>query len=253
MDGILKLFQVKLPEGYYFGITASSAENPDSFEIHKFLVSTTNSYTREEPNIQHKQQPMGHSPQQQQNQGQNQHQQQQQKSGETSLNDIPQMISDVFAGNIKSQQDQFADLHNRIQIINHRVNEIYDILQRLDQDHQNRFNDLMHRVVPMHDMTSAMIRNVEKVERTTMEVQRDLESKDMKDMLNAVHNAIQDSHNALSSGMPLAMAHSKSYSSILKFLSLIFVSRRQGKTKHDNLHFYRRGGTDHGSWGVLSL
>jgi mannose-binding lectin 1 len=161
-----------------------------------------------------KQAPMGHrQPDANQHHQQAQHQQaqrQQPKAGsEPTLGEIPGMLSDVLAGSIKSQADQFADLHNRIQIINHKVDQIYDLLERMEQDSGNRFNDLMHRVVPIDDRSSAMIRTVEKVDRTTMEVQRDLESKDFKDMLNAVHQAIQDSHRGLSEGMPLAMAHSK--------------------------------------------
>lgn len=119
------------------------------------------------------------------------------------------MLSDVLAGSIKSQEDQFADLHNRIQIINHQVNLIYEIVERLDRESGNRFNDLMGRVVNTDDKVLAMIRNVEKIERTSMETLRDLESKDFKDTLNAVHDAIQNSHSSLSANMPLAMAHSK--------------------------------------------
>lgn len=192
--------KVKLPEGYYFGLTASSAENPDSFEIHKFVVSTTNTHTREEPNKKQFQPPPVEQHQQQ-------NQQQRPKPVKGSVEETQQMLQDVLAGSIKSQQDQFADLHNRIQIINHRVNSIYEMLERLDTENANRFNDLMHRVVPIDDRTSAMIRNVEKVERINMEIQRDLESKDFKDMLRQVHNAIQESHAGLSSTMPIAMSH----------------------------------------------
>ncbi|KAF2687719.1 concanavalin A-like lectin/glucanase [Lentithecium fluviatile CBS 122367] len=189
--------KVKLPEDYYFGITASSAENPDSFEVHKFLVSTTNAYTREEPK---RQQPPANTHEQQKTN------QQQRQPNTNSDPNIPQMLEDVFAASIKSQQDQFADLHNRVQIINHRVNDMYDLLEKLVREQDERYNHMMGRMVPMHDQVSAVMRNVEKVERTTMETLRDLESKDFKDMLNQVHDAIERSHNALGTSMPLAMA-----------------------------------------------
>ncbi|KAF2271563.1 concanavalin A-like lectin/glucanase [Westerdykella ornata] len=201
--------KVRLPEGYHFGISASSAENPDSFEVHKFVVSTKNAYTREEP----KKQPYmddRHAQSQQQTQH-NPHQQQQpiKSNSDPTLGEIPQMLSDVLAGSIRSQADQFADLHNRIQIINHRVNDIYDLLQRMDQDSQNRFNDLMHRIVPIEDRTRVMHLIIENIDRTTRETERDLQSKDFKDVLNTVHNAIHDTHQSLSASMPIAMAHSK--------------------------------------------
>lgn len=196
--------KIKLPEGYHFGISASSAENPDSFEVQKFLVSTTSSTTREEPKKMEQHQQQSHDQQQHQ---QTQQRMQQKVGGKTSIDDIPQMLSDVLAGSINSQADQFADLHNRIQIINHRVSAIYDIIERMERDNANRFNDLMSRVIPTDDRSAAVLRNVEKVERTTMEVLRDLESKDFKDMLRAVHNAIQDNHHSLSSSVPQAVEH----------------------------------------------
>ena len=124
------------------------------------------------------------------------------------------MMEDVFAASLQSQQDQFADLHNRIQIINHQVNNIYEMLDKLTKDSDERHNSAMGRMVPMHDQVSAVMRNVEKVERTTMETLRDLESKDFKALLNQVHDSIERSHNALGTSMPLAMATSKSSSKI---------------------------------------
>jgi lectin, mannose-binding 1 len=121
------------------------------------------------------------------------------------------MLEDVFAATVQSQQDQFADLHNRIQIINHRVNTMYDLLEKFVRDQDERYNHIMGRMVPMHDQVSAVQRNVEKVERTTMETLRDLESKDFKDMLKQVHESIERSHNALGTSMPLAMATSEQH------------------------------------------
>jgi mannose-binding lectin 1 len=193
---------VKLPEEYYFGITASSAENPDSFEVHKFLVSTTNAYTREEP-VRNRQPPPNSHDQQKSNQQQRQH------GRSSSDHNIPQMLEDVFAATIQSQQDQFADLHNRIQIISHRVDAMFDMLEKYVNSQDERHNHMMGRMVPMHDQISAVQRNVEKVERTTMETLRDIESKDFKDMLRQVHESIERSHDSLGSSIPLTMATSK--------------------------------------------
>ncbi|KAK7187329.1 hypothetical protein DPSP01_002462 [Paraphaeosphaeria sporulosa] len=208
--------KVRLPEGYYFGISASSAENPDSFEIQKFLVSTTNAYTREEPGS-HKQQNQQQQQQQQQDQNQQQNVQppprvhgnwlqRTQEQNKPLDPNIPQMVEDVFAANIKSQQDQFADLHNRLQIINHKIDGLYDLLEKVAANEDQRFDQLMGRVVPMHDQISATMRNVEKVERTTMETLRDLESKDFKDLLNSVHRSIEQGHSAMSANIPAAIS-----------------------------------------------
>ncbi|KAF1840277.1 concanavalin A-like lectin/glucanase [Cucurbitaria berberidis CBS 394.84] len=209
-ESCFKTDKIKLPEGYYFGVSASSAENPDSFEVHKFVVSTTDSHTREEPNKQRYANADQHQEQQniaaQKAHEQQTHRQQQQQYGSsTDQNNIPKLVEDVLAGNIKTQQDQFADLHNRIQIINNRVANMLDIVEQMHQLNEQRFNDLMHRIVPIDDRSAATIRNVEKVERTTMEILRDLESKDFKDMLQQVHRAIENSQEGLSRTLPLAM------------------------------------------------
>lgn len=181
--------------------------------MHKFTVSTTNSHTREEPNqAAHNQYQAASDPNQQKvpprvHSGWFQRSQEQSKPVDPN---IPRIVEDVFAANIKSQQDQFADLHNRLQIINHKLDGIYDMIENLVSENDGKFNQLMGRVVPMHDQISATMRNVEKVERTTMETLRDLESKDFKDLLNQVHASIDRNHNSLANNLPLAMANSKS-------------------------------------------
>ncbi|MCJ1390128.1 hypothetical protein MMC18_002986 [Xylographa bjoerkii] len=44
--------KILLPSDNYFGITAASSDTPDSFEIYKFVLSTTATYAREEPRQQ---------------------------------------------------------------------------------------------------------------------------------------------------------------------------------------------------------
>ncbi|KAJ4347227.1 uncharacterized protein N0V89_011166 [Didymosphaeria variabile] len=224
-------------DGYYFGISASSAENPDSFEVSKFLVSTTNAYTREEPGSQNQYQ-AAQNPNQQQQQDQNQQQKVQppprvhgnwlQRTHEQNKPidpNIPQIVEDVFAANIKSQQDQFADLHNRLQIMNHKIDGLYDLLEKVIADNDQRFDQLMGRVTPMHDQIGATMRNVEKVERTTMETLRDLESKDFKDLLRSVQLSIERGHGALSNNLPAAITDivDKGRPSMMIFIFVVIV------------------------------
>ncbi|KNG48107.1 concanavalin A-like lectin/glucanase [Stemphylium lycopersici] len=206
-ESCFKTDKIELPEGYYFGISASSAENPDSFEVHKFIVSTKASQEPPNPNkqdyvnSQHQQQKIaaqkGHE-----EQTHKQNQAQQKYGSSISQNDIPKMVEDVLAGNIQSQQDQFADLHNRIQIINNRVAEMAETIELIHKENSERWNELMHRIVPIDDRGAATIRNVEKVERTTSQILRDLESKDFKDMMNQFHRAMEKSTQGVIRSMP---------------------------------------------------
>jgi mannose-binding lectin 1 len=159
---------------------------------------------------------------------------------------VPQMLEDVLASNIRSQQDQFADLHNRIQIINNRVAEMHEMVEKMVSTNEQRFTDLMNRVVPIDDRSAATIRNVEKVERTTMEILRDLESKDFKDMMKQIHWALEQNQEGLSRSLPVAMgavygSHKPSMTSFL-FIAvavqimitgayLVYKKRRNGAPK----------------------
>ncbi|KAK8136631.1 lectin family integral membrane protein [Apiospora sp. TS-2023a] len=122
--------KVSLPSGYNFGITAASADNPDSFEVFKMVVMTENLGAQ------------GGAPPSQQNQGQQQQQQQQQeqvvinRGGYNSEKNMPRggnggnepfddAIPDQSADSIVSTKAQFADLHNRIQSINHHLSTIF--------------------------------------------------------------------------------------------------------------------------------
>ncbi|KAF1919376.1 concanavalin A-like lectin/glucanase domain-containing protein [Ampelomyces quisqualis] len=245
-ESCFKTDKVNLPEGYYFGISASSAENPDSFEVHKFIVSTTNTYTREEPNKNRY--PSSQSHQDQANMASKQgHEQQTHKQQQLVDNKkVDQMLEDVLASSIRSQQDQFADLHNRIQIINNRVAEMHEMLEGMVHANEQRFTDLMNRVVPIDDRSAATIRNVEKVERTTTAILRDLESKDFKDMMKQIHRTLEQSHEGLSRSLPAAMdvvygSHKPSMTSFLLVAVavqimvmgayLVYKKRRNGAPK----------------------
>jgi mannose-binding lectin 1 len=119
------------------------------------------------------------------------------------------MLEDVMAGNIQSQQDQFADLHNRIQIMSNRLFDMADKVETMHKENEQRWNELMHRIVPIDDRGAATVRNVEKVERTTMQILRDLESKDFKDMMNQIHRALENNREGLKATLPIVMGDSK--------------------------------------------
>lgn len=174
------------------------------------------------------------------------HSQQTHKQGGPDHSNVPQMLEDVLASSIRSQADQFADLHNRIQIINNRVAEIHEMVEHMTRTNNEQYNNLMNRVVPIDDRSAATIRNVEKVERTTMEILRDLESKDFKEMMQQIHRALENTHEGLSRSLPEAMGvvvgkHGPSLTSFL-FVAvavqimvtgvyLVYKKRRNGQPK----------------------
>lgn len=105
-----------LPVGNHFGLTAASAENPDSFEVFQFLVSTEHSlpdHLHDNLKAQEEAAPVvptkyatEKSP----------------VAAPVSPNDILKNTpAEVLASSITSTDAQFADLHNRIQALARQV------------------------------------------------------------------------------------------------------------------------------------
>lgn len=195
-EACFKTDKIKLPSDYYFGVSAASAENPDSFEVHKFIVSTTTSTTREEPirqrfpdarNQQH-QQPVQNQPHQQS--AQQAHANGQPPKKMASSQEIPPWIQDVMASNIKTDNDRFEDLHNRIQDLAHHVSAIYTALESLN----SQTSALLDRLGPIDERLSHNVRISEGTATTAQQVLRDLESQDYKSLIAAMHRRLEDNH-----------------------------------------------------------
>ena len=119
--------KVRLPEGYKFGVSAASADSPDSFELFGFKLASDQRY---EGNAKHA--PVGGSAEQQkqQKQQQNQQNQQQQQQQQQHLNqqqskpgqsqkdapkqDIKFEYKDSSYTDFKTQEQQFKDVHERL-------------------------------------------------------------------------------------------------------------------------------------------
>lgn len=122
-----KTDQVRLPSGYNFGLTAASADSPDSFEVFKLAVLT------EDNNLQQQRKTRPAHLDQNQNQDQDQEQKQVKKprmvfgrSGQTVAEDpYDNVIPDEEPEDIVSSKAQFADLHNRLQSVNHHLSTIF--------------------------------------------------------------------------------------------------------------------------------
>ena len=158
VDGKLcfQIDKVPLPKGYFFGITAATSDIPDSFELFKFLTEAPpRNEGHADGHIDLKDQQQQHG---QQNQGQqNQGQQQQGGAAQPDPAHEPQMPGaaggksfgewkmepgeeDHEAAFYKSQEAQFADLHNRLQALTHHLAAVQEKLgimhDRIDALHK---------------------------------------------------------------------------------------------------------------------
>ena len=181
--------QVKLPSDYYFGITAASADVPDSFEAYKFVVTTSSSIAREEPR-------RGQIPQQ--------GNQQQQQQGQLPPQGYQQqqLFQDTPASQYKSQDTQFEDLHNKIQIIAHSLDSLSQQVSKLAQNSEGRHAEISRNVMSA-DQLNAMDQRIQGIEKTV---------KDYQGEFTRMHRVFESSHSNMMQNLPAQMTESKSSS-----------------------------------------
>ena len=167
---ILTALQVFLPAGNIFGMTAATPENPDSFEIFKFAVQSSQ---------------FGESilVQQASNQKQQQQQQQQQQP--------------IVERDTAQNTQQFANLDSRIQVLNHATNDIIRELGNQNTKSETQHAELIRRL----DQASAFDARLQRIEQALQTIQRDLEGKDYRDRFAQLQETLKSSHLSLSENL----------------------------------------------------
>ena len=160
-----------MPPDYYFGISAASADTPDSFEIYKLVTTTSSSIAREEPR---RFQP----PQQQQQ----------------------QIFQDTPAAQYTSQDAQFADLHDKIQVMAHSLDNLFREVSKLAQNSEGRHQEISRNVMSA-DQLNAMDQRVQGIEKTVREYQGEF---------SRLHRIFENSHSNMMQNLPAQMTESKS-------------------------------------------
>lgn len=166
----LKHLQVKLPSDYSFGISAATAETPDSFEAFKFILTTLPSAP------------------QQDNQAQ-------QAPKQTAL----PTLADTLASSFKSQDSQFEDLHNRLQVLAHAMDALYREITKLAKESEGRHQQLVQNSL-VTEKLNAMDQRIQTIESSVREY---------PGQFATLQRILRDSHSKLTVGLPEHMTESK--------------------------------------------
>lgn len=170
-----------MPSGYHFGITAASAEAADSFEAYKFTLTTARGITREEPRRQQ------------------QDQQQQQTSPRVAWPNINVDIPpDTPASSIPNQDAQFADLHDRLQLLAHSIDTVFQEVRALAEKSEGRHQELSRNVMSA-DRLNAMDSRLQGIEKMV---------RDYQGQLSNLQGILKDSHSSLAESLPKHMGDS---------------------------------------------
>ena len=181
-----------MPQYYNFGITAASAENPDSFELYKFLLFTSGSITREEP--RRAQNPYGEQP-------------------NINVNIPP----DTPAPSV-DQTVQFQDLHNRLQTLAHSIDSLYNEVRVLADKSEGRHQELSRNIISPDRLDAIDIRlhGIETIVRG------------YQGQFSGLESSLKDTHSSLAESLPKHMgdrtcftqsSHSLSYNLFNQFLN----------------------------------
>lgn len=182
---------IKLPTSYSFGISAASAENPDSFEVFKF-VTTTDSYTPDgqDPSQANKQQFSGAGEAQSSNENKNE---------DPSLNDPPEAPASAF----HSQDAQFADLHNRLQAMMKHLGSMnrHIIEYQANAKSQNeklvaQISDLSTALSSKLDDLASMKKKIDEIESNVRKTKSDLTIA-LDKHVKGLTVAVTDTHHSL--------------------------------------------------------
>ncbi|KAJ5690645.1 hypothetical protein N7462_005037 [Penicillium macrosclerotiorum] len=173
--------KVALPAGNTFGITAATPENPDSFEVFKFVLESAAGQGQTIPS----------------NQGSTPQQQQQEQQPIVNQDQKPPAVRDsgsaIFDAGITAQ---FVDLGGRIQLQNKAINTILQDVRGLAGKSEANHQELLQKAATKDQVTSLDAR-LQNIERLLQSIQRDLEGKDYSSRFNQLHDTLRSSHLSL--------------------------------------------------------
>lgn len=218
--------KVSMPQGYHFGVTASTGENPDSFEISKFVVTAgAHSPVTNQANMGSMHNQQG---------GDNHHQQSQMNHKQSNSNNQPPQIQkmDAFPGapsftgdrnaeEIKSQIDQFADLHDRVQNIQHSMATLFVEFKAISDKLDSKQSEMLTNIQNIKGSKESglppeivgrinrMSDKIESMERVLEVVKHDTADRDYKQLLHDLHVAVDKVHGGLTEGLPDRIIDSK--------------------------------------------
>jgi mannose-binding lectin 1 len=148
-----------------------------------------------------------------------QQQQQQQQTNQQAINaqySNGASADDRPASDFKTSEQQFADLHNRLQLLNHATSNIYKELAALARNSDSRHREILQSTQNTQSTGSQdgrlsnMETRLQRIEQAIVALQRDAESKDYRNQFAQLHKALEASHLSLTEALQSSILTSKS-------------------------------------------
>ena len=125
----------------------------------------------------------------------------------------PEQLPDIDATSIKKQEEQFADLHNRLQGLSHQVNNMFQEFDRIARTINERHTELVSKLpsASSGDGITAMSRRLETMERTVNAIQRDIGHRDYGEQFKDLHKAVEGVKGGISVDLPDTLHKGEEY------------------------------------------
>ncbi|KAK2753260.1 hypothetical protein FQN54_007951 [Arachnomyces sp. PD_36] len=174
--------KVTLPSNNYFGLTAATAEKPDSFEVFEFMLKGTDSSGQSNT----------------QSQDQQQEQQEQQQQQEVKRDNPPPVNNNQGSGT--TQSSQLAAFEDRLQKIDSTVNSISGDLTTLAQKNVQRHQEYIRGSITKGQFND-MDARLQRIESALSDIRKDLEGRDYSKQFSQLQRQLQTSHSNLADNL----------------------------------------------------
>ncbi|KAL2391129.1 hypothetical protein RJ035_000509 [Blastomyces gilchristii] len=170
--------RVFVPLGNTFGITAASAENPDSFEVFKFALSIPDATAPGEQGYQHR----PYENQQFPNRNAQNANPNQQRAPNVDNSAIDQRLNDL-----QSRLNALVGTTERL------LTEMHSLSSKVDERHQ----DTLKKLAPSRDQAGQIEQRMQRIENMIQAVQKDVKNSELKKQLNKLQDSLKNSHSGV--------------------------------------------------------
>jgi mannose-binding lectin 1 len=188
--------KIRLPTGYQLGVTAASAENADSFEVFKFVVTTENMApddpsTNSNSNSNTKRDNIPAT-----------------NAWGSSNNDPP---ADEAASSIPVDA-QFADLHNRLQSMMKHISALNRDVSASQSQSLTRYSSLEDKISQLErqmnklDSLSSIDRKLNEIQADVRQTKADIHNA-LDRQVAGLKNVVRDTHHTMLSRIPGTMGY----------------------------------------------
>lgn len=191
--------KIRLPTGYQLGVTAASAENADSFEVFKFVVTTDN-MTPDTPSFNSN------------------------SNSNTKKDNIP--ANNAWGGSSSSSTDpsadepasaipvdaQFADLHNRLQSMMKHISALNRDVSASQSNSLTRYSSLEDKISHLErqmnklDSLSTIDKKLNEIQADVRQTKADLHSS-LDRQVAGLKSVVRDTHRTMLGRLPGIMGY----------------------------------------------